>query len=386
MPVYNGEKYLSIAIESILNQTFDDFEFLIMDDGSRDGSRDIVEKYAKQDARIRVFEQKNSGIVKSLNTLIEKAQAPLLARMDSDDIALPQRFEKQYAYFEKHPEAVLVGCRYEIFGDLMIYKILNIIKAFRKMVGAKAGSFLRLGLAGSRSQKVDASGSHFSKQQLGGGLPWGEPAVPPMSFIQFGDTFQEDFFNRWFLTINPPFKHPEVMMKKETVLKAGGYRPQFFPAEDYDLWIRLKRYGTISSLSETLMCIRRSSSSISATNYIKQLNVRDRLNRVNFEDIYKHGEIPSIDAIKQTLQHYHFKKFQKETIAKLACITGCFLVEKGEFERAVPFFQLAKSYSIKRIDAVYNLLFGKGGKAILIAVDCSISARKAQVKVHRFTK
>ena len=86
MSVYNGEKYLVEAIESILAQTFREFEFLIMDDGSKDGSREILESFVARDNRIRVFAQENAGLAESLNRLIGFSRGEYLARMDADDI------------------------------------------------------------------------------------------------------------------------------------------------------------------------------------------------------------------------------------------------------------------------------------------------------------
>ena len=95
MSVHNGEKYLREAVESILNQTFRDFEFIIIDDGSTDGSKTILEEYAAKDSRIRlVVPWENRGLTKSLNDGLALARGEFIARMDADDIALPQRFER----------------------------------------------------------------------------------------------------------------------------------------------------------------------------------------------------------------------------------------------------------------------------------------------------
>jgi glycosyltransferase involved in cell wall biosynthesis len=100
MPVYNAEKYLREAIDSILNQTLTNFEFLIVDDGSKDSSIDIINSY--NDPRIKlVRNESNLGISKTLNRGIELASAELIARMDADDISYPVRLQKQYDYFTK---------------------------------------------------------------------------------------------------------------------------------------------------------------------------------------------------------------------------------------------------------------------------------------------
>ena len=210
MPVYNGEKYLAASIESILNQSFRDYEFLIMDDGSTDSSLQILKFYAEKDPRIHLFHQKNHGIVKSLNTLIDHTQTNLIARMDADDIARPERLEKQMKYLQSHPETVLLGTRCKIFRDI--------------------------------NKKVNLN-----------------------------DSFTEDFLNRWFLTINPPFTHSSVLMRKEALLKCHKYRSDFFPAEDYDLWTRIKRYGKVENLPDVLLDYRVIAGSISGKNFSNQI-------------------------------------------------------------------------------------------------------------------
>ena len=94
MSAFNGELFLAEAIESILKQTATDFEFIIIDDGSTDSTPEILSRYAERDERVHVFSQKNIGRAESLNRGIDLAKAPLIARMDADDIAFPQRLER----------------------------------------------------------------------------------------------------------------------------------------------------------------------------------------------------------------------------------------------------------------------------------------------------
>jgi len=117
MPVYNGEKYLKESIESILNQTFSDFEFLIVDDGSTDKSVQIIEEYQKKDLRIRLLDnQKEKGIVGALNTGLEQTRGKYIARMDCDDISLPERLSKQFEFMEKNREVGVCGSWIRLFG------------------------------------------------------------------------------------------------------------------------------------------------------------------------------------------------------------------------------------------------------------------------------
>jgi glycosyltransferase involved in cell wall biosynthesis len=108
MPVYNAEPYLSLAIESILQQTFQDFEFIIVNDGSTDGSQAILDAYAKRDQRIKIVAQKNSGVVASANRAAELAQGEYIARMDADDVSLLHKLEQLITTADKHPDAIVI--------------------------------------------------------------------------------------------------------------------------------------------------------------------------------------------------------------------------------------------------------------------------------------
>src|SRR4051812_12524034 len=109
MPVWNGESFLAEAIESILAQTCRDFEFLIIDDGSTDGTPAILREFEARDPRVRVLWQQHEGLVAALNAGLAAARAPLIARMDADDVSTPERFELQLAYLQAHPECVVLG-------------------------------------------------------------------------------------------------------------------------------------------------------------------------------------------------------------------------------------------------------------------------------------
>ena len=108
MSVYNGERFLDEAIRSILGQSYQDYKFLIMDDGSTDSTPEILEKYSR-DPRIKIVVQENRGLTASLNTLISLAKGGYIARMDADDISLPDRIQKQVDYLDNKPEVGVVG-------------------------------------------------------------------------------------------------------------------------------------------------------------------------------------------------------------------------------------------------------------------------------------
>lgn len=121
MSVYNGERYLSDAVESILNQSFRDFEFIIIDDCSTDNSYDLLEKFANNDSRIKIIrKEKNIGVkgfIENLNIGLDKALGKYIARMDQDDISHPNRFKKQIDFLENNKDVFIVGCQLQLIDE-----------------------------------------------------------------------------------------------------------------------------------------------------------------------------------------------------------------------------------------------------------------------------
>ena len=116
MPAYNAEKYIAESIESILSQTFTDFEFIIINDASTDSTKEIIESF--QDSRIILINnEQNLGVAKSLNIGIATAKGKYIARMDADDISLPERFQTQFNFMEKNPDIDICGSWARMFGD-----------------------------------------------------------------------------------------------------------------------------------------------------------------------------------------------------------------------------------------------------------------------------
>jgi len=115
LPIYNGAPYLVEAIDSVLNQTWKDFELIVINDGSTDDSAAIVHGY--DDPRIRYYEHENIGLAATLNRGIDLAVGEFIARQDQDDISKPERFARQIVYLTAHPECVLIGTWAEIWGE-----------------------------------------------------------------------------------------------------------------------------------------------------------------------------------------------------------------------------------------------------------------------------
>ncbi|MBK8374296.1 glycosyltransferase family 2 protein [Sphingorhabdus sp.] len=210
MPMYNSARYVGEAVESVLAQRFTDFEFLIVDDGSTDGSGAIIRRYAARDPRIQLFTQENSGIVASVNFLLGKSRAPYIARMDSDDICLPDRLGEQKKALDSRPELGALGTQFiEIDGEGQITD-----DAFRHPVG------------------VDAIRARLLETQ--------------------------------------PVCNPSVMLRKDMVLQTGGYRPAFRYCEDYDLFLRLSRLAEIDNLNAVLFKYRRTDTQLTVRHNDRQ--------------------------------------------------------------------------------------------------------------------
>lgn len=195
MPVHDGGLYLEPAVESILGQTFTDFEFVIIDDGSTDSTAEVLRRHQAADPRIRVHPQARAGLVASLNRGCRESRAPYIARMDADDIAFPERLARQVEFLDRHPGVAVVG---------------------------------------SAVVRIDASGRPIKRN------------VCPTSHREIVEALRE----------YTCFTHPSVMLRAEALAAAGGYRPAYGPAEDYDLWLRLSERYELANLPDPLLYYR----------------------------------------------------------------------------------------------------------------------------------
>jgi glycosyltransferase involved in cell wall biosynthesis len=207
MSAYNADRYLSEAIESILGQTYPDFEFIIIDDGSSDATQSIVLDYAERDDRIiPIINEENIGLTRSLKKGLSIAEGEFIARMDADDISLPDRFEKQVVFFQSHPEIGLLGGVYEV---------------------------------------IDENGEDCGKSGI---LP------------------QDDISIRWRLLYQNAFVHSTIMVRKTCVEQVGGYNKEFRYSQDYDLWSRVMRVTNGNNFPNALIKLRRTNQNISTMN------------------------------------------------------------------------------------------------------------------------
>ncbi|MCB2045565.1 MAG: glycosyltransferase [Novosphingobium sp.] len=212
MSVYNGERFLADAIRSILAQSFGDFEFLILDDGSTDSSRSIIAGFAASDSRIRPIIRENRGLIASLNQLLEEARAPLIARMDADDISHPERFSRQISFLAGHPDH---------------------------------------GVLGTWSQDMDEFGNEYL-------APGHEHPTTHEGVLRALDNDQQVLC------------HPAVMMRRDIVRSIGGYHAAFRHCEDLDLWLRLASVTRIANIPERLIRYRHYAAQVSSRHAVEQ--------------------------------------------------------------------------------------------------------------------
>jgi Glycosyl transferase family 2 len=204
MAVYNGELHLREAIESIIRQTFQDFEFLIINDGSTDRTRELILSY--DDPRIRLVDNKHQlGLTRSLNRGLRLAEGEWIARQDADDVSEPERLARQVGFLEKHNEVALLGAWY---------------------------------------RKIDSDGAVIGNREL------------PCSWTQI----------RWSLLFICPFVHSAVMLRKSLLVEQIGFYDEAFAyAQDYDLWSRIARRFSVANLAEYLVDYRTTAESMTLT-------------------------------------------------------------------------------------------------------------------------
>jgi len=191
LPVYNGQRFLTESIRSILNQSFKDFELIIIDDGSKDDSLQIIKRFAKDDKRIIFKSRANAGLSATLNEAIGLAKGEYLARQDADDISLPERLEKQVKYMDNTPDVGLVGSNYHA---------------------------------------IDAKGAIFHTTNV---------------FTKPGDL-------RLAQVLSNQFSHGVAMIRKTSLRKVGTYNTHFKIAQDVDLWCRISHDYQIANFVEPL--------------------------------------------------------------------------------------------------------------------------------------
>jgi hypothetical protein len=195
MAVRNGAPFLEAALASLAAQDFEDFEIILVDNGSRDRTVDIIADWTRREPRLRPFRLEHPGLARSLRYAASLARAPLLARLDSDDIALPSRLRMQHAAMVANPS---------------------------------------LGLLGTAVEVIDLHGQTIGERR------------PPLT---------DDAIKR-FLTEGNPFVHSSMMMRRDAYDRAGGYREGLRLCEDFDLWCRMAEVTEVANLAAPLVRYR----------------------------------------------------------------------------------------------------------------------------------
>ena len=237
LPVYNAGEPLREAIESILSQDEPDFEFLIIEDGSTDGSAAMIRSFAQTDARIRaIFHQRNAGLAATLNEGLHEARCDFVARMDQDDVALPNRLSTQIRFLRTRPQV------------------------------AVAGSFVyHMGRTPQLDRLVRLPVEH---EGIAGTLPR-----------------------------NNCLYHPSVMLRRDLILSLGGYRADFHNAEDYDLWLRTSRAYQLANIPIPLLRYRFSATGMTLGKkwqqafYAKMAMVSHRCPEWSIEEVRKQAAL-----------------------------------------------------------------------------------------------
>lgn len=211
MPVFNCQPYLSDAIDSILKQSFKDFELIIINDGSTDETLNIAKRFSRTDNRISIIDTPNQGVVAAINTGLNYAQGEIIARMDGDDICLPDRFQKQVDYLARNNDVVAVG------GQILLID--------------PQGRKLDILPLPTKHKKIDAA--HMA-------------GITAMT-------------------------HPAVMFRSAALAKVLGYRKEVIHAEDIDLWLQLAEVGHLANLDDVILLYRQHQTSIGYTKRKEQV-------------------------------------------------------------------------------------------------------------------
>jgi glycosyltransferase involved in cell wall biosynthesis len=196
LPVKNGGAHISRAVKSVMAQTFQDFELLVIDDGSTDATRGVVSGLQASDPRIRLLRNPGAGLVDALNYGVSVSSGVLIARLDADDVCLPERFQRQRDYLAAHPGVAVVGSQVSFIDE-------------------------QGGLTGKTTALPES------------------PGAIDRALLQYCC-----------------LRHPTIMMRRDAFLAVGGYRRQFPAAEDFDLWLRVAERFRLANLPEALLLYR----------------------------------------------------------------------------------------------------------------------------------
>ncbi len=261
MPVYNAERFLAQAIDSILAQDFTDWELILINDGSTDASENIIAQY--EDDRIYYIKNsKNLGLIKTLNTGIELCAGKYIARMDADDISHPARFRRQTAFMDKHPDYLMCGTD--------AYVIDNENRRTGKIKNLATNNLLQINLL-----------------------------------------------------FSPPFIHPSVMIRRD-VLAENKYDENYKHVEDFELWCRIAKLGKVANLNRELLEYRWHDSNVSVLNSEVQDKLKDQIIKEQLLDLGLSPNEEELNCHKITFNLFHLGKEQPVSVGKFDAISDWF--------------------------------------------------------------
>lgn len=269
MSVYNGEKYLKDAINSVLSQSFTNYEFLIINDGSTDGTKELLDKYTSNDPRVHLIHlPKNRGLTAALNLGVDMAKGKWVARIDCDDIWRRDRLEKQLSYLEKNQNIKLLGSSFYVINENA--KIIGEIKRYNSVL-----------------------------------------------------------INKWLMLWGNCFIHSSVIFDKNIAIKLGKYDSQYFHGQDYDLWTKFAMNYDIDNLEETLISLRTHQKSITTLNFEKHIKL-DLIIKQNYRKQVAGNKNYNNPLF---LYKMFFNKANNALEKKIIKGTFCFYLLKGVFRR-----------------------------------------------------
>lgn len=273
MAAYNCESYVAEAVRSVLAQSLSDFEFIIVDDGSTDGTTKILQEFAELDPRIQLLRQSNRGLTKSLNSGLAQCRGEFVARMDADDICRPERFRLQLDFLESNPACVAVG-----------------------------GAVVRCFPDDRPGELVPVSSEHCVIEQR---LLHGEGIA---------------------------ICHPTLFARLKVINALGGYREQFQTAQDLDLYLRLAEVGLLSNVDDVVLEYRRHETAVGSSRPIRQYRdvrriLKDayrRRGRAFSRDVVRHWRAGAASNHFQATARGLDSRAPKETLREAAKGLFCF--------------------------------------------------------------
>lgn len=297
MPVYNGEKFLAEAVESVLNQTYKEFEFIIVDDGSTDDTPNILKHYADKDPRVKIVKAGKVGLSNAMNLGIEAAQYPWIARMDADDVCLPRRLEASIEAANANPDVVVWG---------------------------------------TYVHHINAKGKI-------------------LSLTKVGPTTREQFWEERKKGLAIQVINPSAMMRKDIVDKVGRYKEAFVAAHDIEIFDEMAEYGPILCIPEVLVLYRVHGYSISMMKFMTQRKL------ARYVDVRRKARLAGqpLPTLEEFLANYDNQPRKEKRRRYLSDLQGLsyrragLAYAEGQYLRIIPNFGLAfllnPRYAIKRV-------------------------------------